>query len=107
VEDNVVRPDGANESPRDEAGASFSDFLLWLATMAAVQFGDLPDPTTGKPSEPNVAAAGQLVDIIAMLQEKTAGNLAPHEAKLIDELLYELRMRFVEAQQGGTRIIHP
>lgn len=91
----------------DEAGASFSDFLIWIATMAAVQFGDLPDPSTGKPVEANVKAAGQLVEIIAMLQEKTAGNLTPHEAKLIDDLLYELRMRFVEAQQGGKRIIQP
>ncbi len=95
------------EARHDEPGAAFSDFLLWLATMAAVQFGDLPDPATGKPAPPNVEAAGQLVDIIAMLQDKTAGNLAPHEAKLIDELLYELRMRYVEAQQGGRRIIHP
>ena len=99
--------DGNTGSSSEEPGASFSDFLLWLATMAAVQFGDLPDPTTGKAAEPNVRAAGQLVDIIAMLQEKTAGNLAPHEAKLIDDLLYELRMRFVEAQQGGKRIIQP
>jgi hypothetical protein len=91
----------------DEPGANFSDFLIWIATMAAVQFGDLPDPATGKPVEPNVRAAGQLVDVIAMLQEKTAGNLTPHEAKLIDDLLYELRMRFVEAQQGGKRIIQP
>ena len=96
-----------HEPNADEPGASFSDFLLWLATMAAVQFGDLPDPTTGQPIEPNVRAAGQLVDIIAMLQEKTAGNLAAHETKLIDDLLYELRMRFVEAQQGVKRIIHP
>ena len=91
----------------EESSTSFSDFLLWLATMAAVQFGDLPDPATGQRAEPNVRAAGQLVDIVAMLQEKTAGNLAPHEAKLIDDLLYELRMRFVEAQQGGKRIIQP
>jgi hypothetical protein len=102
-----VNTDGNIEPTVDEPGASFSDFLLWLATMAAVQFGDLPDPATGKPVEPNVHAAGQLVDIIAMLQEKTAGNLAPHETKLIDDLLYELRMRFVEAQQGGKRIITP
>ena len=99
--------DAANDRAREEPGASFSDFLLWLATMAAVQFGDLPDPATGQPTQPNVDAAGQLVEIIAMLQDKTAGNLAPHEAKLIDDLLYELRMRFVEAQQGGKRIIQP
>lgn len=99
--------DGNAQPNAEEPGAGFSDFLLWLATMAAVQFGDLPDPATAQPVEPNVRAAGQLVDIIAMLQEKTAGNLAPHEAKLIDDLLYELRMRFVEAQQADKRIIHP
>ena len=88
-----------------ERSTTFSDFLLWLATMAAVQFGDLPDPVTGRPAEPNVAAAGHLVEVIGMLQEKTAGNLIPIEAKLLDDLLYELRMRFVEAQQGQKRII--
>ena len=90
---------------KEESGASFPDFLLWLATMAAVNFGDLPDPATGKRVEPNINAAGQLVEIIGMLQEKTAGNLTPDEAKLIDELLYDLRMRFVDAQKGPKRII--
>ena len=92
------------ENP-EERSATFSDFLLWLATMAAVQFGDLPDPVTGKPVEPNVPAAGHVVEVIGMLQEKTAGNLSPTEAKLLDDLLYELRMRFVEAQKGQKRII--
>lgn len=94
------------ENPEERA-TTFTDFLLWLATMAAVQFGDLPDPVTGEPVEPNLASAGHLVEVIAMLQEKTAGNLAPPEAKLLDDLLYELRMRFVEAQQGQKRIITP
>lgn len=89
----------------EESAASFPDFVLWLATMAAVQFGDLPDPSTGAPVEPNIVAAGHLVEVIAMLQEKTAGNLTPAESKLLDDLLYELRMRFVEAQQGQKRII--
>ena len=90
---------------KEESGASFPDFLLWLATMAAVNFGDLPDPATGKRVEPNITAAGQLIEIIGMLQGKTAGNLTSDEAKLIDELLYDLRMRFVDAQQGQKRII--
>jgi len=47
------------------------------------------------------------VEVIGMLQEKTAGNLAPSEAKLLDDLLYELRMRFVQAQQNEKRIITP
>jgi hypothetical protein len=90
---------------KEESGASFPDFLLWLATMAAVNFGDLPDPATGQPVEPNLNAAGQLIEIIAMLQEKTAGNLSQPEAKLLDDLLYDLRMRFVQAQEGQKRII--
>lgn len=73
--------------------------------MAAVQFGDLPDPATGQPVEPNIVAAGHVVEVIAMLQEKTAGNLSRDESKLLDDLLYELRMRFVEAQKGQKRII--
>ena len=94
------------ENP-DDRTTTFTDFLLWLATMAAVQFGDLPDPVTGQPVEPNVPAAGHMVDVIGMLQEKTAGNLSPTESKLIDDLLYELRMRFVQAQQEQKRIITP
>jgi hypothetical protein len=93
------------ENKEEESSASFPDFLLWLATLAAVQFGDLPDPATGKPVEPNLAAAGNVVELIAMLQEKTAGNLTSTEAKLLDDLLYELRMRFVQAQEGQKRII--
>jgi uncharacterized protein DUF1844 len=93
------------ENKEEESSASFPDFLLWLATLAAVQFGDLPDPATGKPVEPNLAAASNVVELIAMLQEKTAGNLTPAEAKLLDDLLYELRMRFVQAQEGQNRII--
>ena len=92
---------------QEERGATFTDFLLWLATRAAVQFGDLPDPVSGEPVEPNIPAAGHLVEVIGMLQEKTAGNLAPAEAKLLDDLLYELRMRFVQAQGEQKRIIHP
>ena len=92
------------ENP-EERGTTFTDFLLWLATMAAVQFGDLPDPVTGEPVEPNIPAAGHLVEVIAMLQEKTAGNLSAEESKLLDSLLYDLRMRFVEAQGGQKRII--
>ena len=90
---------------KEESGASFSDFLFWLATMAAVQFGDIPDPASGQPIEPNLVGAAHLIEVVAMLQEKTAGNLSPAEATLLDSLLYDLRMRFVEAQGGQKRII--
>ena len=90
---------------KEETAASFSDFLFWLATMAAVQFGDIPDPATGRPIEPNLVGAGHLIEVVAMLQEKTAGNLSADESTLIDSLLYDLRMRFVDAQGGQKRII--
>ena len=94
------------ENP-EESATSFSDFLLWMATMIAVQFGDLPHPETGEALEANIPAAKHFIDIMGMLQEKTAGNLDAHEAKLIDDLLFELRRRFLDAQGGGSRIIVP
>ena len=92
---------------QEELGVSFTAFMLSLATTAAVHFGDIADPSTGRPVEPNLVGAAQMIEIIAMLQEKTEGNLSEPEAKLLEELLYELRMRFVQAQQGEKRIIEP
>jgi hypothetical protein len=92
---------------QEESGISFTSFVLSLATTAAVHFGDIADPGTGEPAEANLLAAGQMIEIIAMLQEYTRGNLSEPEAKLMDDLLYELRMRFVQAQQGERRIVEP
>ena len=92
---------------QEELGVSFTAFMLSLATTAAVHFGDIADPSTGQAMEPNLVGAGQMIEIIAMLQEKTQGNLSEPEARLLEELLYELRMRFVQAQQGEKRIIEP
>jgi hypothetical protein len=72
-----------------------------------VQFGDQPHPETGQPLAPNLPAARHFIDIMGMLPEKTAGNLTPTEEKLIDDLLFELRKRFLDAQGGQSRIIVP
>jgi hypothetical protein len=90
-----------------EPGIGFADFIISLARTAAVHFGDIEDPSLGKLQEPNLPAAHQMIDLIAMLQEKTRGNLTAPEEKLVEDLLYELRMRFVQAQQGGRRIVEP
>ena len=90
-----------------ESGIDFPGFILSLATTAAVHFGDIPDPATGQPMEPNILAAAQMIEIIAMLQEKTRGNLTAAESKVLDDLLYDLRMRFVQVQGGHKRIIEP
>ena len=94
------------ENP-EQSGITFSGFILSLATTAAVHFGDIADPNTGEKGEPNLLAASQMIELIALLQEKTKGNLIEPEERLIDDLLYELRLRFVQAQQGERRIVEP
>jgi hypothetical protein len=107
------------EQPHDhaeenhEAGAvTFIGFVLSLAHTAAVHFGDVPDPVSGDVGEPNLAAAQQMIDILALLEEKTRGNLSPEERQLLEQIVYELRMRYVEVGKGGpggepSRIIIP
>ena len=85
---------------------SFVAFVLSLASSAAIHFGDLPGPS-GARSEPNLEGAAQMIDILLLLEEKTRGNLSLEERQLLEQILYELRMRFVEASGGGKRIIEP
>lgn len=80
---------------------SFAAFVLSLAHTAAVHFGDIPDPVSGQPTEANLPAAKQMIDILSLLEEKTRGNLTAEERQLLDQLLYELRLRFVEATKAG------
>ena len=86
---------------------TFSGFVLSLATTAAVHFGDIPDPATGDKAEADLEAVSRIIELLAMLQEKTKGNLIEQEEKLVDDLLYELRLRYVRAQQDDKRIIQP
>ena len=90
-----------------EPALSFTAFVLSLASTAAIHFGDLPDPTSGERAPLNLAGAAQMIDILALLEEKTKGNLTPDEEQLLDAILYELRLRFVEAQGQEKRIITP
>jgi hypothetical protein len=55
----------------------------------------------------DLAAAGQMIDILTMLEEKTRGNLTMEERQLVETVLYELRLRFIEVQGQEKRIITP
>jgi len=90
-----------------EPALSFTAFVLSLASTAAIHFGDLPDPASGQRSEPNLEGAAQMIEILSLLEQKTRGNLTAEERQMLEQLLYELRMRFVEASSGGKRIIEP
>lgn len=74
---------------------NFSTFIFSLNSSALFHFGHVPDPVTNK-TERNLPMAKQVIDIIGMLKEKTKGNLLKEEEALIDNILYDLRMRFVE-----------
>jgi hypothetical protein len=86
---------------------SFSAFILSLASTAAIHFGDLPDPVSGERAELNLDGAAQMIEILALLEQKTRGNLTAEERQMLEQVLYELRLRFVEAAGSGKRIIEP
>lgn len=73
---------------------TFSTFVLSLASSALVQLGEVPDPSSGKVAE-DLALAKHSIDILSMLQDKIAGGLDAEESRLLEGLLYELRMKFV------------
>jgi hypothetical protein len=90
-----------------EPALSFTAFVLSLASTAAIHFGDLPDPVSGERTELNLGGAAQMIEILTLLEQKTRGNLTAEERQLLEQVLYELRLRFVEATNAGKRIIEP
>jgi hypothetical protein len=96
-------------SEQHDPPLTFAAFVFSLASSAAIHFGDLPDPVTGNKAEPNLEGAAQMIEILTLLEEKTRGNLTAEERQLLEQVLYELRMRFVEAKQGSEKrlIIEP
>ena len=103
----------SEQQNEQESGLSFIAFVLSLAHTTAVHLGDVPDPVSGAPSPPNLGAASQMIEILALLEQKTRGNLTAEERQLLEQVLFELRLRYVEvskekpAGDSGSRIILP
>jgi hypothetical protein len=72
----------------------FPSYILSYYTQGLVLLGEVPNPYSGKKEE-DVDAAKHTIDILTMLKEKTKGNLSPDEDKLLENVLYELRMKFM------------
>ncbi|MFQ5789213.1 MAG: DUF1844 domain-containing protein [Acidobacteriota bacterium] len=87
------RPEGAPaaEPPREVA---FLDLVSMLANNALVQMGDVPDPVSGQRVE-DLKGVRVMIDFLALLQDKTKGNLSENEARALEGVLYDLRMRFM------------
>jgi hypothetical protein len=86
---------------------SFPAFIVSLATTAAIHLGDLADPATGERLQPNLEGAAQMIAILTLLEEKTRGNLAAEERQMLEQVLYELRLRYVETSGQTSRIVQP
>ncbi|MDO8730040.1 MAG: DUF1844 domain-containing protein [Candidatus Omnitrophota bacterium] len=80
--------------------SDFAMFLSSLSMQAMIALGEMAHPATGL-AQPDMEQSRYLVDVLGLLQEKTQGNLSPEETALLDGLLYELRMKYVEKTQGG------
>jgi hypothetical protein len=81
---------------------NFGAFLMSLSTEALVHLGEMPDPAGGGEPHHDLGMAQQLIDILGMLREKTRGNLDRDEQALLDAILFDLRMKYVEiARRNG------
>ena len=102
-------PAGAPDSAPDTSDSSraresalpavdFHTFVLSLGSSALLHLGELEHPEGGA-SEKDLPLAKHTIDILSMLEEKTKGNLTSAEEKLIQSLLYDLRLRYVNASK--------
>ncbi len=80
----------------------FGTFVLSLGSSALVHLGEIQHPETAEAKE-NLALARQTIDLLAMLEEKTKGNLSAEEERFLRDLLADLRLKFVEKSRGNGR----
>ncbi len=75
---------------------NFSTFIISLSTEVLFHLGEIAHPGTGE-RQKNLPLAKHAIDTLAMLQEKSKGNLTEEEQKLLESMLYDLRMCFIRA----------
>jgi len=99
--EETPEPGHGRKTARDAAAlpaVDFHTFVLSLGSSALLHLGELEHPDAG-PVEKDLPLAKHTIDILAMLQDKTKGNLTQAEEKLMESLLYDLRLRYVNASK--------
>ena len=91
---NAEQDSGATQLPQ----INFPTFVISLNASALLNLGAIEDPTTGKRTK-NLPMAKQTIDILTMLEEKTRGNLTDEEEKIMQNVLYDLRIIYVKETQ--------
>jgi len=89
-----IKEDKQQETPLPEI--SFINLIFSLSTSVLIQLGEIQDSITQQLAK-NLPLAKQTIDLIGMLEEKTRGNLTSDEGKILENVLYDLRMRYVKA----------
>jgi hypothetical protein len=96
-------PDDANSTGSSDTHSElpridFATFVLSLSHSALVNLGDAPNPIDGRRDE-NLPMAQQTIDLLAVLEQKTSGNLTGEEERVLQQALYDLRLRYVEVSR--------
>ena len=109
LDEQAMKPDRPAEGEEAEGGAprklppaSFTTLVSSLATQALFAMGSVQDPETNMPIV-DLPLAKHHIEALAVLEEKTKGNLTEEETKLLDQVLYQVRMQYVQVAQGGIR----
>ena len=104
-ESQVKEEGGIEEPPKEDMKQevplpeiSFINLIFSLSTSALIQLGEIQDPVTQQLAK-NLPLAKQTIDLIGMLKEKTKGNLTSDEGKILENFLYDLKMRYVKAKE--------
>jgi hypothetical protein len=88
------QPSPVDLSPAGER--SLAGLFMMLASSAVVALGEAPDPLTGQ-RQVDLAQAADAIDLLILLREKTEGNRSPDENRILEEVLYDLQLRYVHA----------
>lgn len=92
-------PESIHVAPADRGSVgerSLAGLFMMLASSAVVALGDAPDPLTGQ-RQVDLAQAADAIDLLILLREKTEGNRSPEESRILEEILYDVQLRYVRS----------
>ncbi len=89
-------------APTPERAPDLQGLFIMLASSALVNLGEAADPATGQRVF-DLEQAREVIDLLVLLRAKTEGNRSEQESRVLEEILYDLQLRFVRAAQGGAR----
>jgi hypothetical protein len=98
----ILEPQSEPRGEYDDGSSGFETLVSYLSTTAMFQLGLIPGPS-GERIPADMPNAKRTVDLLEVLQEKTQGNLTAGESRLLEDVLYELRMSFIEMQKRQAR----